>query len=396
MHVVIVGAGQAGYAVATTLGREGTDLRVTLVGEEPFAPYERPPLSKELLTGVETAPRYFLPPGDYASRGVTLRLGTAATRIDLAAKRLELADGSSLDWDALVLATGGRARRVLVPGAKHVRYLRNFDDGKALLAAMRPGLRLLCVGGGVIGLEVAASMHSAGAKVTVAELAPELLVRVMPAPERQFLRNLHEAAGVSFRFGAGLISVVPQADGTYRAALKDGSLQEVDMVIAGVGMERNTTLAETAGIEVAGGIVVDHLGRTSVADVYAAGEVAAFPVPESPVPVTMETWHHAINHGTAVARTILGKGTGYRALTRWWTDQHGASIHVAGSPVDAVQCALSGSREAGSYVARYTDATGRVVMAVCVNRTRDLRACMREIETGTVLIDAEPLAETAG
>ncbi|MDA8251301.1 MAG: FAD-dependent oxidoreductase, partial [Rhodospirillales bacterium] len=269
---VIVGAGQAGAHAAMAARTAGLEGRIVLVGEEAHAPYERPPLSKAALTDEPPPePGWFFPPARYAEQAIALLTGTAATAIDLAAGRVDLADGRRLPFDRLLLATGGRARRLGVPGGERALTLRTLDDARALRGRLRPGARVACIGAGVIGLEVAASAHARGCAVTVIEAAPAALGRCTTPEMAAWIAGLHRDAGITLHFGASVAAIAPDA-----VECAGGLRVPADVVVAGIGMTRNTELAAAAGLAVDNGILVDEVGHASAPGVFAAGDVAAF------------------------------------------------------------------------------------------------------------------------
>ena len=387
---VIVGAGQAGAHAAVAMRSAGMTGRVVLVGAEPHAPYERPPLSKAMLTDdPPPAPGWFFPAARYAELGIEVRTGTAARAIDLAAARVELADGQRLPYDRLLLATGGRARRLGVPGGERALTLPTLDDARALRARLRPGVRVACIGAGVIGLEVAASAHARGCAVTVIEAAVAALGRCTTPAMADWVAALHRRAGVALHFGAAVAAIAPDA-----VVCADGLRVPADLVVAGIGMVRNTELAAAAGLAVDNGIVVDEFGRASAAGVYAAGDVAAFWQQRLGRRLRLESWRHAQDQGIAVGRTMAGVAAPYDEVPWFWTDQHGHTIQVAGLPADAVRSVLRGAPTDASFCAFHLDAAGRVVAATGVDAPREVRAAMALIRAGAA-VDPARLADPA-
>src|SRR5215472_12318177 len=273
---VIVGAGQAGGWAAVAMRQAGFTGRILLIGDEPWRPYERPPLSKSVLTEATPPPiSYFHPEGRYAELNIELKLATSVTAIDAGAHRITLAAGESVPYDRLLLAIGGRARHLPVPGGEHALYLRTIEDARAIRARLAETPRVICIGAGVIGLEIASSARARGCEVTVLEALPRAMGRSVSAEGAAFVETLHRDAGVALHFGV-VVDAIEQQNGSFRVACRDGAAFTADLVIAGVGMQRNLPLAEAAGLAIEGGIVVDEFGRTSTPDVYAAGDVTAF------------------------------------------------------------------------------------------------------------------------
>ena len=385
---LILGAGQAGAHAAVAMRTAGIGGRVLLLGAESHPPYERPPLSKAMLTDdPEPEPGWFFPPDRYAALAIELLPASPAAAIDLAAARVALADGRTLPYDRLLLATGGRARALAVPGGELALTLRTLEDARALRARLRPGARVVCIGAGVIGLEVAASAHARGCRVTVLEAAATALGRCTTPEMAEWVVGQHRAAGVAVHFGAAVAAIEPDA-----VVCADGLRVPADVVIAGIGMTRSTELAAAAGLVVDNGIVVDECGRTSAAGVFAAGDVAAFRHPRLGRRLRLESWRHAQDHGIAVGRAMAGGTDPYDEVPWFWTDQHGRNIQIAGVPTDATATVLRGTLTDASFCAFHLDAEGRVVAATGVNAPREVRAAMALIRAGAA-VDPARLAD---
>ena len=378
MDTVIVGAGQAGAHAAVAMRSAGYAGRIVLVGAEPHPPYERPPLSKAMLTDETVpAPGWFFSAERYAALQIELFLGAAVAGIDVAARRLALADGTRLSYDHLLLATGGRARRLPVPGGELVHLLRTLDDAAALRAALAADSRVVCIGAGVIGMEVAASARRRGCHVTVIEAAPAPLGRCMTPEMTAWMAALHRREGVELRLGVGVAAI--EAGGVL---CSDGSRVPADLVLAGIGMARNTELAVEAGIAVDEGILVDGLGRTGTPGIFAAGDVTAFWHPRLGRRLRLESWRHAQDHGVAVGRAIAGGTEPYAPVPWFWTDQFGQNVQVAGFPTEAKTTVLRGEPTDASFCAFHLDEAGRLVAATGVNAPREVRAAMALIGAG--------------
>jgi 3-phenylpropionate/trans-cinnamate dioxygenase ferredoxin reductase subunit len=319
--IVIAGAGECGTRAAFTLREQGWDGRIVLVGTEP--PYERPPLSK---TG-----EYKLICGGAAmgDAGITFLAGAEAAGVDTAAHVLELADGRRLPYRSLLLATGARARRLPFGGAP-VHVLRSYAHSAALRARLAPGRRVAVIGGGFIGLELAASAAALGCRVTVIELGPRLMGRAVPARVAATMAGRHVAAGVDLRCGTGVTGLAETGAGT-EITLAEGTAIEADVVVAGVGAVPETALACAAGIETGDGIVVDERFATSAPDVFAAGDCCRYPHPlYGGEPLRLESWRAAQEHGAAAARAMLGETEPYAGVPWFWSDQHDYTLQVAG------------------------------------------------------------------
>ncbi|SIS57600.1 NAD(P)/FAD-dependent oxidoreductase [Phaeovulum vinaykumarii] len=330
--IVIVGAGQAAASAAARLRTGGFDGPITLVGDEPVPPYQRPPLSKGYLLGEMSLERMLLrPEAFWAEAGVRLRLGTPAAAIDRDQRRLRLADGETIPYRTLILATGAAPRRI--PAEKNgdlagVYTVRRLADVTAMTPEFRPGARLVVVGGGYVGLEAAAVARKLGLHVVLVEAAPRILGRVASEATADALRMLHQGQGVQLIEGMGL-ERLEGADGRVSAVrLADGRLLPCDFVIAGIGAEPVTALAEAAGLSVSNGIVVDEYGGTSDPAIWAAGDCAAFPLGERRI--RLESVGNAVDMGDLVAANILGAGQPYMPKPWFWSDQYDAKLQIAG------------------------------------------------------------------
>jgi len=328
--IVVIGAGQAGAACVAKLRAEGFGGAITLIGEEPVPPYQRPPLSKAYLLGEMGLDRLLLRPESYYHEaGITLMLGAPVAGIDRAARQLVLGD-QTIAYDALVLATGSVPRR-LPPaiggdlGGVHV--VRGLADVDAVGPGMQPGRRALIVGGGYIGLEAAAVARKRGMDVTLIEMAPRILQRVAAPETSDYFRALHRAHGVDLREGVGLTRLLG-ADHVTGAMLSDGTDLACDMVIVGIGIAPATALAESAGVEIENGIKTDEQGRTSDPAIWAAGDCASFPYRGGRI--RLESVQNAIDQAETVAQNILGAGVDYLPQPWFWSDQYDVKLQIAG------------------------------------------------------------------
>jgi 3-phenylpropionate/trans-cinnamate dioxygenase ferredoxin reductase subunit len=328
LPIVIAGAGECGTRAAFALREEGWDGRIVLVGTEP--PYERPPLSK---TG-----EYKLICDGAALReaGITFLPGVEATGLDTAGHVLELAGGRRLPYRSLLLATGARARRLPFGGAP-VHVLRSYADAAALRANLAPGRRVAVIGGGFIGLELAASAAALGCVVTVVELGPRLMGRGVPARVAAVMAGRHVHAAVDIRCGTGVTGLAETASGV-TITLAEGTVIEADVVVAGIGAAPETSLASAAGIETADGVVVDARFDTSAPDVFAAGDCCRYPHPlYDGRLLRLESWRAAQEHGAAAARAMLGETEPYAGVPWFWSDQHDYTLQVAGLADEAAR-----------------------------------------------------------
>ena len=370
--VVIVGAGAAGNAAAETLRREGYAGLVTMIDAEPSVPVDRPNLSKDYLAG--TAPEEWVPLRGrefYSAQEIELVLGTRVVALDPKARRVQLSDGTSRSYGALILATGAEPVKLTVPGSDKplVHYLRSLADSRAIVASTRGAARAVVVGASFIGLEVAASLRARGLEVHV--VAPEArpLERIMGAELGDFVRALHEEHGVRFhlRHTVGTIE-----DGA--VVLDDGTRLPADLVVAGVGVRPGVALAEQAGLRVDRGVVVDEYLESSAPGVYAAGDIARWPDPSSGKPIRIEHWVVAERQGQTAARNILGAREPFRAVPFFWSQHYDVRISYVGHAEGWDGVEVAGSiLEKSCLVAFRTG--GRIAAVASISRDREsLRA----------------------
>lgn len=393
--IVVVGAGQAGGWAARTLRDEGFEGAVTLIGEEPYPPYERPPLSKEVLLGKAPAESSYLwPESSFEELGVTLRTGTAATAIDRAAKTVALAGGEVLAYDKLLIATGGRVRKLPLEGAglDGVHYLRGIDDSAAIRADLGPGARLAVIGGGWIGLEVAAAARMLGAEVAVVEALDSLCARALAPEMSAWLLEIHRGRGVDVRLGATIEALT--GDGRVDGVrLSGGETLAATAVVIGIGIVPNVELAEAAGLAVDNGIAVDALCRTSDPGIYAAGDVTSHPNDLLGRNIRLESWENAQNQGIAAAKAMLGGETPYREVPWFWSDQYDVNIQLVGLPGDFDRTVTRGERAAGSFIDFYLK-DGRIDGAAAIDNPRDIRFTRRLMQAEKI-VDPAALADPA-
>lgn len=330
MRVVIVGAGQAGAALAAKLRTLGHQGEIVMLGDEPAPPYQRPPLSKAYLLGEMEEDRLWLrAPEFWADNGVELRLGQAVTDLDPVGKTVTV-DGAPLEYDHLALTTGSTPRRL--PAAiggelAGVYTVRTLADVDAMRGEFQPGRKAIIVGGGYIGLEAAAVASKLGLDVTVLEMAPRILQRVAAPETTDYVRRLHQSHGVKVLEETGLDRLVGD-DRVEGALLKDGRTLPADFVIVGVGITPNTHLAEAAGLVLDNGIATDETGRTSDPSIWSAGDCASFPWKGGRI--RLESVGNAIDQAEAVAANILGAGAAYQAKPWFWSDQYDLKLQIAG------------------------------------------------------------------
>ncbi len=384
--LIIVGAGHAGGRAALTLREEGYSGRLILIGDEPHVPYERPPLSKGLLQGnMDLAGCSLCDSARLAELGIEHIAGNPVSQLDPPQHRLQLADGQWLSYSGLLLATGGRARR-LPQAQANVLYLRTHDEALALKSALQPGARLVIIGGGFIGLEVAATARGLGCEVTVLEAGPRLAGRVLAPVISEALLQVHRQQGVDVRLNVALESIHAEA-----VQLVDGQLLPCDLVVVGIGMQPNIELAVAAGLEVGQGIRVDAHLRTSAPDIYAAGDVCEFRLGGEYQ--RQETWRNAEAQGRHAALNMLGRDEPFEALPGFWSDQYDWGLQTVGviTPL-TVSRALPGA----GLLLFYLDAEQRL-QGACGwgpgnSVAKDVKLCERLI-SARIALNAASLAD---
>lgn len=392
--IVIVGAGQAGGWAVQTLRTEGFTGRLVLIGDERHPPHERPPLSKAVLSGAALSETTQLMKTEaFQALGLEWRPGALVLRIDRAAKQVLLADGEALPYDKLILCTGGRARRLTLSGADQVplHTLRTIEDAQALMPALAPGRSVVVVGGGWIGLEVAATARQLGADVVVVETQSRLCERTVPLEISEHLLALHRAQGVRVLLGAGVHGFAKGADGRPVVQLADGSALACDAIVLGIGLVPNDELAREAGLACDGGVLVDAQCRSSDPDILAAGDVAVAANPWAGRRMRLESWQNAQEQGIAAARSALGLPVDYQPLPWFWSDQYGMNLQIYGVPSTAHRVVRRGDPTSGSFVLFYL-AADVVQAAIGPNAARDLRFARRLIEQRKP-VDTERLAD---
>jgi 3-phenylpropionate/trans-cinnamate dioxygenase ferredoxin reductase component len=329
---VIVGGGLAGAKAAEALREEGFDGRVVLLGEEDVAPYERPPLSKEYLQGeAQRDVIWAEEEGWYEAHDVELRTSTKVSELALSSSEVVLDGGERIEFDQLLLATGSSAKRLPIPGAdlEGVRVLRTVHDSDALREALQPGVRVAVIGAGWIGCEVAASARKRGAEVTM--IAPEEfpLERVLGPEVGAIYREVHASHGVELALGTG-VEAIEGSGNVSGVRTSAGTIHAADLVVVGVGAAPRLELAEAAGLDVDGGVLTDDRLRTSAANVFAAGDIAAAEHPILGERIRVEHWGTALEQGPAAARNMLGRDLAYDRIPYFFSDQYDVGMEYAG------------------------------------------------------------------
>lgn len=368
---VIVGAGLAGAKAAQALRERGFDGRLVVIGDEHHLPYERPPLSKDFLAGAKTLADFTVQPASwYADHNVELRLGTPAASIDPAARTVTLADGSTVGYDKLLLATGSRSRRLPLPGADAtgVHYLRSIDDAVALDLLFKDAGSLAVIGAGWIGLEVTATARGRGVAVHVVEGAEVPLQRSLGSEIGEVFARLHREHDVDLRLGAG-VAEISTADGAATGLrLADGSTITADAVLVAVGAQPNIELAEAAGLAIGeGGVLVDAALRSSDPNIFAVGDIAAAEHPLLGARIRTEHWANALNQPAVAAAGMLGEPAEYTALPYFFTDQYDLGMEYVGHAPDYARVVFRGDVAGRAFTAFWLDDDNRVLAGMNVN-----------------------------
>lgn len=375
-HIVIVGAGQAGLQAGETLRASGFNGPITLLGEEPYLPYHRPPLSKAWLAGGMDADQLTMRTAMALDRKkIAVHTSTKVAAIDIAARSVALKDGSSLSYTGLILATGATPRTIpCAAGADGaVLVLRSRDDANAVSARLRRcaerGLPLVVVGGGFIGLEVAATARKLGVAVTILEAAPRLLERVLARTMSEWYAQLHVAHGAQLVLNARITGIEPAADDAVEVRLADGRSFAAGLVLVGIGVTPNDALARQAGIACDGGIVVDAWGRSSAPDVVAAGDCTIRRLDNGEM-LRLESVQNAVEQGRAAASTLLGLDQPFAGTPWFWSDQHDKKLQIAGLSRGADAWTVRGDMQGGGFsVFHYRD--GRLLAVDSINAAQD-------------------------
>ncbi len=369
-HIVIAGAGHAGGSAAAMLRQLGWTGAITLVGEEPLPPYQRPPLSKAWLKDEATAESLALrPPKFYADAKIDLRLGTRVTGVDRAAKTVSLSDGETLSYEFLILALGARARRLPLPGVEldGVLELRSAADADRLKAALQPGARLAVIGGGYIGLEAAASARGLGAEVIIIERESRVLARVACATLSGFFQDFHRAQGVEIEVDAQVAALQGAAGRITGVQLGDGRVIPCDAALIGVGAVANDDLARDAGLTCQNGIVVDLAARTDDSSIFAIGDCTSRPLPLYARVGRLESVPNALEQAKQAAAMICGKPAPAPEVPWFWSDQYDLRLQIAGMPFDTSEIVIRGDLAAGKFALFHLQPDGTVQAVEAVN-----------------------------
>jgi 3-phenylpropionate/trans-cinnamate dioxygenase ferredoxin reductase subunit len=392
-HLVIVGAGQSATQAAQTLRQQGYAGAITMFGEEPYPPYQRPPLSKKYFSGETPRERLLLRPQPfYAEKGIALELGARVEELDAGAHTVRLHDGRALRYDKLLIASGSRPRRLAVPGAEllGVHHVRTIADIDALNASLAPGARVVVIGGGYIGLEMASVARQRGFAVTVLEAADRVLGRVVCKQVSVFYTDLHRAAGVEVHVGAAVLALHGR-EHVDSVETADGRRFPCDAVIVGIGVVPNVELAAAAGLECSNGIRVDAHARTSDLDVLACGDCTSHPLLLYRRSVRLESVPNAVHQAKVAAATLLGKPSAYSEIPWFWSDQYDVKMQIVGLSHGHDVAVLRGDPARKSFTVYYLE-NGRLVAVDAVNSPREF-AHAKKLIGAEFTIDADLLRD---
>jgi 3-phenylpropionate/trans-cinnamate dioxygenase ferredoxin reductase component len=391
-RIVVVGGGPAGVAAALAARQQDAAAEVVLINDEHHEPYEKPPLSKAVLTGkamAHDAP--IAGPKGIAGSGVVLKGGARVTAIDRGARAVVTDAGERIGYDALVLATGSRNRELPMFPARQpgIYYLRTEAEARALKAHLDRSKSLMVIGGGLIGLEVAASAAEVGMSVTVIEIAPRILARVSDQETSALIHERHRARGVDIRTGTTVAALRELPGDRFEVVTGDGTAIAADLIVVGTGAAPDDALAKAAGLAARDGIVVDDHGRTSDPAILAAGDCTRFPGPHGPV--RLENWRHAQEHGAVAGRNAAGGDVAYNVAPSFWSEQYDMYIQGVGWPVQEPSARVRRAVGAGASLLLELDGA-HLAYAVGINAQRDIAMARRLIER-RIAVDAGDLAD---
>lgn len=395
-NIVIIGGGQAAVSAITSLRHHGYDGSITLVGDELFLPYQRPPLSKAYMKGELARERlFFKQAGWYDGQCVRLHVGTRVNAIDRTKKTIDTDSGKHFDYDALIVATGSRARRLQIPGVdlSKVFDLRTLADVEKIRPTIIKGNKIVVIGGGYIGLEAAAAARQIGVDVTVLEYAPRVLARVTSAVISEFYEKEHRANGIDIRTNARIAALRGTAGQVTGVELQDGSILATDAVLIGVGIVPNQELAEAAGIDCNDGIIVDRDARTSDPHVYAAGDCTRRPLVHYDGVSRLESVHNAVEQGKLAAAAILGKPRPAEECPWFWSDQFDLKLQIAGLSNSFDECFVRGEPDERKFAVFYFR-SGNLIAVDAINSPQEFVIARKLIAAGQT-VDKGLLADTS-
>ncbi|MCP5178339.1 MAG: FAD-dependent oxidoreductase [Pseudomonadales bacterium] len=378
--VVIIGAGHAAGQAAASLRQDGHDGPIVILGDEPYIPYQRPPLSKQYLSGEQGLDRVYLRPQKfYDDKHIDLRTGVTVDAIDRNARTVHTTAGDTIAWDKLIIATGSRVRRLTAPGSDlaGIHYLRTVTDVDGLRGDIVAGKKLVIVGGGYIGLEVASVAVTAGMEVHVIEMEARILQRVTTPEMSAYYHQLHTSRGVHIHTGMGVLGFTGEKGRVTAVNVPDGSFA-ADAVLVGIGIIPNVELARDAGLECDNGIVVDDHCRTSDPDIYAIGDCTNHPNPLLGRRLRLESVPNAMEQARVTSGNIMGGDKVYAAIPWFWSDQYELKLQMVGFSADGNQQVLRGDMAANQFAMFYLK-DGVVVAADAVNSPKEFMLCKQMI-----------------
>jgi 3-phenylpropionate/trans-cinnamate dioxygenase ferredoxin reductase component len=385
--VVIAGSGQAGYQIAASLRTEGYSEPIVLIGEEPHPPYQRPPLSKAFVMGKQDQARLLLrPEAYYHDHRIELLAGEKVVAIERTTRKIRLKSGRQLSYNKLVLALGARNRRLGIPGVEleGVCYLRTLAEAVELKQRIEHARHVVVIGGGFVGLEIAASARALGKPVTVVEALPRLMARAVGSTISEFVRAAHAGHGTEILLNAQVREIRGSGGNVEEVLLHGGRVIAADLVVVGVGILPRTELAHEAGLPVDNGIVADEFLRTADEHIFAIGDCARYPSAFTDSMVRLESVQNAVDQGVSVARTIAGKPSAYRAVPWFWSDQFDLRLQMAGLPDGHDRQVVRGNSEMGKFSVFHFRA-GKLCSVDSINRPADHLAARKLLSSGTAV-----------
>jgi len=390
---IIIGASHAAAQLAPSLRQQGWEGKIIVIGDEPYVPYHRPPLSKAFLSGEKDVDGLLIRPAAiYEKNNIEFKLGARVEVIDRAHKTVTLQSGEVLNYDKLALCTGSRVRKVTLPGTdlEGVHYLRDIRDVEGIKQHVGKGKKAVIVGGGYIGLETASVLNKLGMNVTVLEMAPRVLARVTAPELSEFYTRVHTDEGVTIKTGIAVSGLEGKGQ-VQKVLCADGSSFDADLVVIGVGIIPNVELAEACGLNVDNGIVVDEFARTNDPDIVAAGDVTNHPNKYYNRRLRLESVPNATDQAKSAAASICGKDVEYSSLPWFWSDQYDLKLQIAGLSQGYDQVVIRGDRDSRNFAAFYLQ-EGKLISADCVNRPQEFMISKRLI-ADQIPVDAEKLAD---
>ncbi|NKB36667.1 MAG: pyridine nucleotide-disulfide oxidoreductase [Gammaproteobacteria bacterium] len=393
---IIIGASHAAAQLAPTLRQEGWQGRILVIGDEPYIPYHRPPLSKTFLSGEKGLDDIYIKPQMvYEKAEVEFMLNTRVTEIDRSNKSLLLDNGESINYDKLALTMGSRVRKVDLPGVnlEGIYYLRDITDVEQIKTKVGAGKKAVIVGGGYIGLETAAVLRKLGMEVTVLEMMERVLQRVTAPEVSEFYDRIHKEEGVDILCGVG-VTAFAGTESIEKVVCNDGSEHEADLVVVGVGIVPNVELATQAGLEVNNGIVVDQFARTSDADIVAAGDCTFHHNTLYDKEIRLESVQNATDQARVAAQTLCGKENAYQSLPWFWSDQYDLKLQIAGLSQGYDEVIIRGDRENSRSFAAFYLKDGVVISVDAVNKPPEFMMGKRMI-SAKLEVDKTRLADAA-